>query len=177
MAEWLQYMTSDKPTALTAERARNGHPGPWKVAYFAVGNETWGCGGNMRPEYYADLFRRYATFVKDHAPESVELVASGAHDDDYHWTDVVMARAGDLLDCLPPAGAFTPKTLDEDFLLFAGGSGITPVLSILKSALAGGEGKVVLVYANQHENAVIFADVLRKLAADYPQRLHVIHWL
>ncbi len=54
----------------------------------------------MRPEYYADLFRRYATFVRDHAPEDVQLVASGAHDDDYHWTDVVMARAGDLLDAI-----------------------------------------------------------------------------
>ena len=64
MAEWLQYMTSDKPTALTAERARNGHPGPWKIAYFAVGNETWGCGGNMTPDHYVDLFRQYATFLK-----------------------------------------------------------------------------------------------------------------
>src|SRR6202050_3486665 len=50
MSEWLQYMTSDKPTALTAERARNGHPKPWKIAYFAVGNEAWGCGGNMTPD-------------------------------------------------------------------------------------------------------------------------------
>jgi alpha-L-arabinofuranosidase len=58
MAEWLQYMTSDKPTALTAERARNGHPKPWKIAYFAVGNEAWGCGGDMTPEYYVDLYRR-----------------------------------------------------------------------------------------------------------------------
>jgi alpha-N-arabinofuranosidase len=54
----------------------------------------------MRPEYYADLFRRYATFVRDHAPEGIEVVASGAHDDDYHWTDVLMARAGDLMDAL-----------------------------------------------------------------------------
>jgi len=54
----------------------------------------------MRPEYYADLFRRYAAFVRDHAPEGIELVASGASSDDYHWTDVVMARAGDQLDAL-----------------------------------------------------------------------------
>src|SRR5215471_803430 len=64
MAEWLQYMTSDKPTSLTAERARNGHPKPWKIAYFAVGNEAWGCGGNMRPEQYNDLFRQDAAFLK-----------------------------------------------------------------------------------------------------------------
>jgi 3-ketosteroid 9alpha-monooxygenase subunit B len=72
---------------------------------------------------------------------------------------------------------FTPKNLDEDLLLFAGGSGITPVLSILKSALAMGSGRVVLVYANQHEDAVIFAGQLRDLADQYPERLHVIHWL
>jgi 3-ketosteroid 9alpha-monooxygenase subunit B len=86
-------------------------------------------------------------------------------------------RPGDQLACLPPAGTFTPKTLDEDLLLFAGGSGITPVLSILKSALAKGTGRVVLVYANQHERAVIFAAQLRELAAAHPDRLHVIHWL
>lgn len=87
------------------------------------------------------------------------------------------AEPGQLLDCLPPAGVFTPKSFDDDLLLFAGGSGITPVLSILKSALVTGTREVVLVYANQHEEAVIFAAELRKLAEDYPQRLHVIHWL
>jgi 3-ketosteroid 9alpha-monooxygenase subunit B len=86
-------------------------------------------------------------------------------------------EAGQLLECLPPAGVFTPRSFDEDFLLFAGGSGITPVLSILKSALAMGSGRVVLVYANQHENAVIFAAELRELAAAHPDRLHVVHWL
>jgi 3-ketosteroid 9alpha-monooxygenase subunit B len=84
---------------------------------------------------------------------------------------------GDELESLVPGGMFTPKNLDEDLLLFAGGSGITPVLSILKSALAKGSGRVVLVYANQHEGAVIFAAQLRELADQYPERLHVIHWL
>ncbi|MGH8258581.1 MAG: alpha-N-arabinofuranosidase, partial [Steroidobacteraceae bacterium] len=64
MAEWLQYMTSDKPTSLTAERARNGRSSPWKIAYFGVGNEPWGCGGDMTPDYYVDLFRKYDTFLK-----------------------------------------------------------------------------------------------------------------
>jgi 3-ketosteroid 9alpha-monooxygenase subunit B len=86
-------------------------------------------------------------------------------------------KPGDAVTVLPPAGVFTPKTWDEDLLLFAGGSGITPVLSILKSALAIGSGKVTLVYANQHEKAVIFAAELRALAEKYPDRLHVIHWL
>ena len=93
MAEWLQYMTSDKPTALTAERARNGHPGPWKVAYFAVGNEAWGCGGNMRADFYVDQFRQVATFLK--APQGARpiIVASGGHDDDTSWTQTLIEKA------------------------------------------------------------------------------------
>ena len=84
---------------------------------------------------------------------------------------------GAEIECLPPGGVFTPKSLDDDLLLFAGGSGVTPVLSILKSALAVGSGQVVLVYANQNEQSVIFAEKLRQLAEDNTDRLHVIHWL
>jgi 3-ketosteroid 9alpha-monooxygenase subunit B len=93
-----------------------------------------------------------------------------------NWVNDALA-VGDELECLPPSGVFVPKSFDDDLLLFAGGSGITPVLSILKSALAVGHGHVVLVYANQHENAVIFADALRVLAEENPERLHVVHWL
>ena len=94
MAEWLQYLTSDKPTALTAERARNGHPEPWKIAYFAVGNEAWGCGGNMSSEHYLDVFRQYATFLK--APEGARpaILASGGHDDDTSWTEALISKGG-----------------------------------------------------------------------------------
>lgn len=86
-------------------------------------------------------------------------------------------RPGDELDCLPPAGVFTPKSLDEDLLLFAAGSGITPVVSIVKSVLAAGSGRVTLVYANRDERSVIFADTLNRLAAEHPGRLGVVHWL
>jgi 3-ketosteroid 9alpha-monooxygenase subunit B len=86
-------------------------------------------------------------------------------------------EVGAEIECLPPSGVFTPKSLDDDLLLFAGGSGITPVLSILKSALAVGGGRIVLVYANQTEQAVIFAAQLRELAQANPERLHVVHWL
>ncbi|HVB41612.1 MAG TPA: ferredoxin--NADP reductase [Streptosporangiaceae bacterium] len=85
--------------------------------------------------------------------------------------------AGSLLDLLPPAGTFTPSSLDADFLLFAGGSGITPVMSILKSALRAGRGKIALVYANADERSVIFAARLRELQAAAPDRLLVLHWL
>ncbi|MCX4097865.1 ferredoxin--NADP reductase [Nocardia sp. alder85J] len=86
-------------------------------------------------------------------------------------------HAGDTLEVLPPSGTFTVKDVDEDLLLFAAGSGITPVISILKSALARGAGRAVLIYANRDAESVIFADELRELAAKHPQRLVIVHWL
>ncbi|MET8572736.1 ferredoxin--NADP reductase [Streptomyces sp. NPDC004783] len=85
--------------------------------------------------------------------------------------------AGHELEVLPPAGTFTPSDLDTDLLLVAGGSGITPVLSIAKSALAAGRGGVTLLYANRDEGSVIFRDELRRLTEAHPDRLLVIHWL
>ncbi|CAM3079221.1 ferredoxin--NADP reductase [Skermania piniformis] len=86
-------------------------------------------------------------------------------------------RAGDQLEVLPPSGVFSPKDLNADLLLFAAGSGITPVVSILKSALAEGTGKVTLIYANRDEGSVIFAAELRELATRHADRLAVVHWL
>ena len=85
--------------------------------------------------------------------------------------------AGTVLDLLPPAGTFCPPSLDGDFLLFAAGSGITPVISILKSVLAAGRGRVALVYANRDDRSVIFGDELRKIATSAGGRLTVMHWL
>lgn len=87
------------------------------------------------------------------------------------------AVVGMTLDVLAPAGIFTPKSLDTDLLLMAGGSGITPIISILKAALAKGSGKVALIYANLDESSVIFADELAELGRNYPDRLVVVHWL
>ncbi|MHA3020668.1 2Fe-2S iron-sulfur cluster-binding protein [Mycobacterium sp. BMJ-28] len=84
---------------------------------------------------------------------------------------------GDTIEVLPPSGVFTPADLDTDFLLWAAGSGITPVISILKSVLSAGTGRVVLCYANRDEASVIFAAELRELAARYAGRLTVLHWL
>ncbi len=86
-------------------------------------------------------------------------------------------EAGTELEVLPPSGMFTPKDLSADLLLCAGGSGVTPVMSILKSALAQGTGRVVLLYANRDEASVIFAAELRALAEQHPDRLVVLHWL
>jgi 3-ketosteroid 9alpha-monooxygenase subunit B len=86
-------------------------------------------------------------------------------------------RAGDTFEVLPPAGIFTPKSLHGDLLMFAAGSGITPVMSIVKSALSEGKGRLVLIYANRDEHSVIFRDELQALATDHSDRLAVIHWL
>lgn len=86
-------------------------------------------------------------------------------------------RPGDTLRVLPPSGIFSPKSLDDDLLLFAAGSGITPVMSIVRSALERGTGRVVLFYANRNEESVIFADALAELAGAHADRLAVVHWL
>jgi 3-ketosteroid 9alpha-monooxygenase subunit B len=87
------------------------------------------------------------------------------------------AHAGMRVHVLAPSGTFVPRDLDTDFLLLAAGSGITPMMAILKSALAEGTGRITLVYANRDERSVIFATTLRELAAKYPDRLTLVHWL
>jgi 3-ketosteroid 9alpha-monooxygenase subunit B len=86
-------------------------------------------------------------------------------------------RPGDTVRVLPPSGIFTPKDWSADLLLFAGGSGITPIMSIVRTALARHSSRVVLFYANRDEKSVIFASALTELAAEHPDRLQVIHWL
>lgn len=93
MMEWIEYMTSDSDSSLARLRRQNGRDKPWKVPYFAVGNESWGCGGEMRPEHYADEYRRYATFIKDYSGNHIQKLAVGSHDDYYAWTEVLMAQA------------------------------------------------------------------------------------
>jgi 3-ketosteroid 9alpha-monooxygenase subunit B len=86
-------------------------------------------------------------------------------------------RPGSTVQVLPPAGSFTPESLDDDLLLLAGGSGITPVFSIIKAALAEGSGHLALFYANRNAPSVIFGDELADLARRHPDRLRVEHWL
>ena len=93
-----------------------------------------------------------------------------------NWINDHLA-AGDTLRVLKPSGIFTPKDLSVDLLLWAGGSGITPVMSIVRTALAQGSGRVTLFYANRDERSVIFAAALRELAVEHPGRLQVVHWL
>jgi alpha-N-arabinofuranosidase len=100
MSEWVEYMTSDADSPMANLRRRNGRADPWKVKYFAIGNESWGCGGDMRPEFYADNFRRYNTFLKDYGDNRLFRIACGPSEDDYAWTDTVMSIAGKRMDGL-----------------------------------------------------------------------------
>ena len=95
--DWVEYMTSDSDSSLANLRRKNGRDKPWKVSFLGVGNEPWGCGGNMRPEYYADEYRRYQGFLHT-ANGNVARYASGASGDDYRWTDVLMREAGTLME-------------------------------------------------------------------------------
>ncbi|MCM1045754.1 MAG: alpha-N-arabinofuranosidase [Candidatus Gastranaerophilales bacterium] len=96
MSEWVEYMTFDGVSPMADLRKANGHEEPWKVDYFGVGNESWGCGGNMRPEYYGDLYRRYQTYVRNYDPKApIYKIACGANADDYHWTQKVLETVFD----------------------------------------------------------------------------------
>jgi len=87
MAEWLEYLTADQASSLAQLRAKNGHPTPFKVKYFAVGNEAWGCGGNMTVQHFTDLYNQYASFLKTPKENTPQFIAAGGHDDDTTWTD------------------------------------------------------------------------------------------
>lgn len=94
-AQWIEYMNAaDGPQAKI--RKQNGREEPWHVKYIGVGNEAWGCGGNMRPEYYSDIFRRYQTYCRDFNGTRIYKIASGASDYDYEWTSVLMDRIGSM---------------------------------------------------------------------------------
>lgn len=90
---WMQYMTAPADSPPGRERAKNGHPEPWNVSYVGVGNETWGCGGNMYADTYADEFRKYAAFVRNWSGPRGQLIAVGADTDEYAWTETMMKRA------------------------------------------------------------------------------------
>jgi alpha-N-arabinofuranosidase len=78
-------------------RRENGREKPWKVKYLGVGNESWGCGGNMTPDYYSDLFRRYSTYCREYDGNKLFKIASGASDYDYKWTETLMKNVGDRM--------------------------------------------------------------------------------
>ena len=84
LAKWVEYMTSDGDSPMANLRRKNGRDKAWKLKYLGVGNESWGCGGSMRPEYYADLYRRYSTYCRNYDGNRLFKIASGASDYDYN---------------------------------------------------------------------------------------------
>ncbi|MFN8492239.1 MAG: alpha-N-arabinofuranosidase [Caldilineaceae bacterium] len=94
MQDWIEYMTFAGESSMADWRRENGRQEPWRLKYFGVGNENWGCGGNMRPEYYADEYRRYQTYVRNYGDNKLYKIACGASDFNYNWTEVLMREAG-----------------------------------------------------------------------------------
>lgn len=92
LAKWVEYITAEAGT-MAELRAKNGRKEPWDLKYLGVGNESWGCGGNMTPEFYADMYRRYATYCRNYDGNYLYKIASGASDYDYNWTKVLMEKA------------------------------------------------------------------------------------
>ena len=90
LADWVQYANFNGKSPMSDLRRANGREKAWTVKFWGVGNEAWGCGGNMRPEYYADEFRKYATFMSDFENKKIVRIASGASDGDYNWTETLM---------------------------------------------------------------------------------------
>lgn len=100
MSEWVEYLTFGGVSPMSELRQQNGKQEPWAVTYFGVGNENWGCGGNMRPEYYADLYRQYQTYVRNYGDNRIHRIACGPNVDDYHWMEVLMREAGRFMDSI-----------------------------------------------------------------------------
>jgi alpha-N-arabinofuranosidase len=90
MSKWVEYLNFDGQSPMTDMRRLNGRSKPWNVSFWGVGNETWGCGGRMTPEFYANEFRRYGTYTKNYSNALLKKIASGANSEDYNWTDVMM---------------------------------------------------------------------------------------
>ena len=91
MSEWVEYMTFNGVSPMADLRKANGHEEPWTVDYLGVGNENWGCGGNMRPQFYGDEYRRYQTYVRNYnGNKPIAKICCGANTDDYHWTKEVL---------------------------------------------------------------------------------------
>ncbi len=90
MQEWVEYITFDGESPLSNLRKLNGQEMPWRLKYFGIGNENWGFGGFMRPEYYSDLYRRYSCYVRNFGGNEIFKIACGPSDHDYNWTEVLM---------------------------------------------------------------------------------------
>lgn len=92
LSEWVEYMTFEGVSPMADLRRENGREEPWKLKYLGIGNENWGCGGNMSPEYYAEVYRQYASFCKNYNGNQLYKIACGPNSSDYDWTETIMKR-------------------------------------------------------------------------------------
>ena len=99
LAKWVEYMTAEEGT-MAELRKKNGRQEPWKVKYLGVGNESWGCGGDMTADYYSDVYKRYALYARNYSDNRLFKIACGASDYDYNWTKVMMKNAKDKMNGL-----------------------------------------------------------------------------
>jgi alpha-N-arabinofuranosidase len=100
MAEWLEYLTAEGDTSLARQRRANGRDKPWKVSYWGIGNESWGCGGNMKPSFYAELYRQWSTFAKAPRGNRPKLVASGGQEQELAWTETLSGEIKQRIDAV-----------------------------------------------------------------------------
>lgn len=110
MREWVEYMTSDSDSTLAQLRRKNGREKPWRVKYFGVGNENWGCGGNMTAEYYTNLYRRYATYVRNFSGNKIIKVANGPSGRDVPFMDTLVRGAHEHADAFSMHYYVLPNT-------------------------------------------------------------------
>ncbi len=96
MQQWVEYITFDGKSPMTDLRRSNGREEPWHCTFWGVGNENWGCGGSMRPEFYSDEYRRYQTYVRNFGDNRLYKIACGPRNDDYHWTEVLMKNGRNM---------------------------------------------------------------------------------
>jgi len=97
MTQWIEYMNSDKDVPMANLRRQNGREKPWNVKFLGVGNESWGCGGNMTPDYYVNLLRNYSEMAGIYGQWKLQQIGCGANGDDYNWTEVVMKQRPDAM--------------------------------------------------------------------------------
>ena len=98
MASWWEYLNHPGGSSLANQRAQNGHPEPFKVRFWGVGNESWGCGGAMTPEHYADAYKNFAEFLRPMGKNRAFRIATGPNSGDYNWTETGMENAGWMID-------------------------------------------------------------------------------
>ena len=92
LSKWVEYITFDGISPMADLRRENGREKPWRLKYLGIGNENWGCGGAMSPEFYADCYRRYSTFCREYSGNKLFRIACGPNADDYNWTEVMMRK-------------------------------------------------------------------------------------